>query len=119
MLRYDVPSRLNSADATPSPACGRGLGRGKASMEVVTQSRHCQINATAQMALPRPLAGEGWGEGPSVRLFPVVADADIDDQRHIERRDVGHSRCELLLDAIELGQRHFEHQLIVHLQYEA
>ena len=52
-----------------------------------------------------------------VRLVPVVADADLDDQRHLElaRRRLPSARARCALHGFELGLGHFEHQLVVHL----
>jgi len=55
---------------------------------------------------------------PSVRLVPVCTHADLGQQRHLQLCHTAHQRRRALAHDLELGLRHFEHQLVVHLHHE-
>src|SRR5262249_39383786 len=63
-------------------------------------------------------AAEAAAAAGLVRLLPVRAGADVDDQRNRQLRDAGHLFLERSPDAIELALRHLEYELVVDLKQE-
>ncbi len=53
-----------------------------------------------------------------LRFPPILADADVDGERRIQRIRAGHLVAHELLHRPELRVRHLEQQLVVHLQDE-
>jgi hypothetical protein len=50
-----------------------------------------------------------------VRFLPVGSHADIDGERHIERRDAVHQCRQLAFYGIDFGLWHFKHEFVMHL----
>src|SRR5690606_27206625 len=63
-------------------------------------------------------ARPGFGTVPSVRLFPVAADAALDLERHRQARDAGHQCRQSRAHLVELGLGHLENQFVVDLHDE-
>jgi len=51
--------------------------------------------------------------------FPVRPDADLDDQRRLQCRDISHQPRQVGADFDELVVGSFQHQFVMHLQDEA
>ena len=51
-----------------------------------------------------------------MRLKPVAASADVGFDRHVELYGMLHLLDDQRLDRVKLGQGHFKHQLVMHLQ---
>ena len=82
-------------------------------------TRTSSIPMSAWRPRPRCAAGRfcagNCNRARLVRLIPVGADADFDDERYAQFGDLRHQRRQFDAHAHEFVVRHFEHQFVVHL----